>query len=126
MPIEHYVDPKTGIMHVRRWGEISTHDEKAALKKRRSDPLVVPNIAVVVDCRDVDPPDSIEVVHYIAEKITAIAAQLDCGPVAIIVSSDVEYGMARMYMALTELKHPQTEVFRSCDDALAWLRTRGP
>jgi len=31
MPIEHKVDENTGIMHVRRWGEIQTHDEEAAL-----------------------------------------------------------------------------------------------
>ena len=59
---------------------------------------------------------------YIAKMVTAIAAELDCGPVAIVVSTDVEYGMARMYMALTGLKHPDTMVFRSHDNALKWLR----
>jgi len=67
MPIEHAVDEKTGIMHVRRWGKITTH------------------------------------------------------PVAIVVSNDVEYGMARMYMGLTELKHTDTMIFRSYDNALKWL-----
>ena len=121
MPIEHTVDEKTGIMHVRRWGKITTHDEKAALEKRKNDPLVVPNIPVIVDCRKVDPPDSIEVVRYLADMATTIAAELDCGPVAIVVSSDVEYGMARMYMGLTVLKHPNTRVFRKYNNALIWL-----
>ncbi|MBC8430981.1 MAG: hypothetical protein H8D96_03580 [Desulfobacterales bacterium] len=122
MPVEHMVDEKTGIMRVRRWGEITTHDEEAALKRRNKDPLVVPNIPVIVDCREVDPPETTEVVQYIANQVTALAADLDCGPVAIVVSSDVEYGMARMYMALTHLKHPNTMVFRSNDNALKWLR----
>lgn len=124
MPIEHKVDEKTGIMHVRRWGAITTHDEEAAIKKRNEDQLVVPGIPVIVDCREVDPPDSSEVVRYIADMTTAIAAELDCGPLAIVVGSDVEYGMARMYMALTELKHPDTIVFRSYDNALKWLRQK--
>ena len=122
MPIEHTVDKKTGIMNVRRWGLITTQDEDSALLKRSEDPLVVPGIPVIVDCRDVDPPDSTKVTHYIAKMVTAIAAELDCGPVAIVVGSDVEYGMARMYMALTEFKHPNTMVFRSYDNALKWLR----
>jgi len=121
MPIEHTVDEKTGIMHVRRWGAISSHDVEAEFKKRKEDPLVVPNIPVIVDCREVEPPDSSEVVRYIADMTTAIAAELDCGPIAIVVSSDVEYGMARMYMSLTETKHPNTEVFHSYDNALNWL-----
>jgi hypothetical protein len=121
MPIQHKVDEKTGIMHVRRWGAISTHDEEAALKNRSDDPAVVPNIPVIVDCREVEPPDSIEVVQYIADRTTAIAAELDCGPMAIVVSTDVEYGMARMYTGLTGLKHPNTKVFHRYDKALEWL-----
>lgn len=63
MPIEHKVDKETGIMYVRRWGAITTHDEEGALLKRREDPLVVPGIPVIVDCREVNPPDTTEVVQ---------------------------------------------------------------
>ena len=121
MPIEHQVDEKTGILHVRRWGNITARDEMDALMSRAEDPLVISGIPVLVDCREVDPPDSTEMIQYLANKIIFIAAELDCGPVAIVVSSDVEYGMARMYMALTELDHPNIDVFRSRDNALRWL-----
>lgn len=122
MPIDHVVDQKTGIMHVRRWGKITTCDEDSALSKRREDPLVMPGISVIVDCREVDPPDTTHLTNHIAAKISAMAAKLDCGPVAIVVSSDVQYGMARMFMGLTALTHPNTEVFRSYDEALDWLK----
>lgn len=121
MPIEHRVDEKTGFLHVRRWGTITAQDEIQALKSRSEDPLVIPGIPVLVDCREVEPPDSTEVIQYLANRIIYIAAELDCGPVAIVVSSDVEYGMARMYMTLTELNHPNIDVFRSMDKALRWL-----
>lgn len=121
MPIEHKVDAETGILHVRRWGHISTHDEERACRDRSRDPLFINGISVLVDCTKVDPADSTETVRYIADCVIKNASTLKCGPVAIIVSSDVEYGMARMYMAFTELAHPNTEIFRDRDSALAWI-----
>jgi hypothetical protein len=122
MPIKHRVDPASNTMFVTRSGSIDTHDEEQAQRERQTDPLVVPGIAVLVDCREVEPADSTEVVQYLADNITALAANLQCGPVAIVVSSEVEYGMARMYQLMTDLEHPETAVFRDYREALDWLR----
>lgn len=124
MPIEHRVDSSTGILFVRRWGLIDTQDETEALLKRQEDPLVVAYIPVLVDCREVNPPDSVEVIQYLAYNVTSHAKALDCGPVAIIVSSDAEYGMARMYISMTNLVHPDMNVFRDYDEGLKWLLAR--
>jgi hypothetical protein len=64
------------------------------------------------------------VIYFIAARIWSLAAELACGPVAIVVSSDVQYGMARMFMSLTELNHPATDVFRSHEAALEWLQQK--
>ena len=94
MPIEHRIDESTGILRVRRWGHISTHDERKACDERAADPKIVPGILVLVDCTAVEPPDSVEIVKYVANCATSVAAQLGCGMLAIIVAPDVEYGMA--------------------------------
>lgn len=120
MPVEHLVD-KTGIMHIRRWGNITTRDEDTALRKRQKDLRVLPGIPVIVDCREVEPPDSTELINHIAAMISSLIEGPNCGSVAIVVDSDVEYGMARMFTALTALTHPNTEVFRSYDEALEWV-----
>lgn len=122
MPIEHKVDPVLGILRVRRWGDVSTQDEARACAVRAADPQVVPGIKVLVDCTGVEPPDTTEMVKYVADCTTRIAARLRCGPLAIVVKTDVEYGMANMYLAYTDLAHPDTAVFRSEEEALAWLR----
>ena len=121
MPVEHWVDVPMNLLRVRRWGHISTQDESQACRDRERDPLVVPGIRVLVDCTKVEPADSVETIKYIADCTTRIAADLQCGPLAIVVSTDVEYGMARMYMAYTDRVHPETNVFRSEGDALKWL-----
>lgn len=122
MPIVHRVDPETGILFVRRWGSITSQDEDEALQRRHDDPLVVAGIPTLVDCRDVEAIDTIEVVKHLANRAAKITAELSCGPLAIVVSSDAEYGMARIYEALTDLVHPRTKVFRNYDKALRWLR----
>ena len=121
MPISHSVEVETGILRVRRWGAVTTQDEEQACKDREGDPQVVPGIPVLVDCTEVEPPDSTETIKYVASCTTQLAAELQCGPVAIVVATEVEFGMARMYMAYTDLAHPNTRVFKSEKDALEWL-----
>jgi hypothetical protein len=94
MPINHRID--SGWLLVERTGHISTHDEQGAIEARMKDPKIVTGIPVLVDCRKVEPADSTEVVQYLADHITSHARHLKCGPLAIVVSTDVEYGMANV------------------------------
>lgn len=125
MPIEHTVDTTNGLLRVRRWGHITTHDETRAGEERAKDPLVVPGIPVLVDCTAIEPADTTETVRYLADCSSRLAAELQCGPLAIVVATDVEFGMARMYMAYTNLSHPLTNVFRTEEAALDWLLRGG-
>ena len=121
MPITHHVDRELNILFVTRSGPVSSLDEQKALRARRVDRLVVPGIPVLVDCRWVEPSDNSDTVKYIADKVTKMAARLRCGPVAIVVSSQAEFGMARMYQIVTEPAHPDTGVFLDYDKALEWI-----
>jgi hypothetical protein len=121
MPIEHPVDTKTHLLRVRRWGHISLQEETQAFRERAEDPLVVPGMPVLVDCTGVLPPDSTRMIKYLADHTAKIAADLQCGPLALIVASDIEYGMARMYISYTVVEHPHTNVFRSEVEAMEWL-----
>ncbi len=124
MPITHRVDPDTRILFVTRSGSIDSQDEVKARRERQTDPLVVPGIRVVVDCREVNPCDSPEAVRNLADQITTLAEKLRCGPVAIVVATDIQYGMARMYQALTDLSHPDTTVFHDYGEAVEWIHAR--
>lgn len=123
MPSEHRVDEATGILHIRRWGELTIPDDHEARQLRRADPSIPAHAPVLLDCREVSPPDSVEVVKYLAHHASYLSKELDCGPIAIIVRGDAEYGMARMYMALTDASHPDTRVFRDYDEGLEWLKS---
>ncbi len=123
MPIRHHVRPD-GIVVVERWGSLSIPEENASLQTRLADPAIVRGAPVLVDSSQVVQGDSIEVVKHLASVARATAERLECGAVALVVASDVEYGMARMYMGLTEVRHPRTEVFRGMEEALDWLKSQ--
>jgi hypothetical protein len=123
MPVTFEVRPD-GILEIRRTGELSSAQEDASLVLRDGDNRITPGMRVLVDSRKVVPADSCEVIKHLAAVARATAADLDCGALALLVSSDVGYGMARMYMALTEVKHPNTEVFRDYDEAVSWLKSQ--
>lgn len=124
MSISHHVRPD-GILVVERFGSLDISEENAALQERLKDAEVVPGMKVLVDSRGVVEGDTCEVVQHLAAVARATAARLECGALALVVKSDVEYGMARMYMALTEISHPNTQVFRDYEEALSWLSLQG-
>ena len=121
MPVTHYVDTDRNLLFVRRSGRTSPDEEEASFRARKEDPAITPGISVFVDSRDVDPPDSPETIQRVAHNVAQNAARLQCGRTAILVATDVQYGMARMFMALTDLVHPDVEVFRDEQEALQWL-----
>lgn len=76
---------------------------------------------MLVDSRNVDPADSIDTIRRVAAIVQNNAQRLRCARTALLADSDVQYGMARMFMALTEPIHPETAVFRDYDEALTCL-----
>jgi hypothetical protein len=123
MPVTYFVDEETGILHLKRSGEVTAAEDAASFQARLADPAVTVGIPVLVDATGIEPADSVKRVRCMAERVVRNASRLKCGPTAILVSSDVEYGMARMFMALTEPVHPQTNVFRDANEAIEWLRS---
>lgn len=122
MPITHHIDLEAGIIFVERSGTIASQDEQQALKRRLADPAYRPGLGLLVDCTGMDPADSTEVVRYLADQTARMAATLRCGPLAVLVATDIQYGMARMYQLMTEPQHPDTLVFRDREQALEWLK----
>lgn len=123
MPVTFELWPD-GILEIVRSGALGRTEEDASLALRHSDDRIVPGMRVLVDSRKVVPADSIEVVRHLAAVSRTTAADLECGALALVVSLDVGYGMARMYMALTEAGHPNTQVFRDYDEAVSWLKSQ--
>ena len=125
MPISHHVRPD-GIVVIERTGTITSEQEDVSLQERMNDVRVVPGMLVLVDARGLRGGASTQVIHHLAAIARATTEFLNCGALALVVASDLQHGMARMYMALTDLSHPNTRLFREFDEALSWLKQRRP
>ena len=122
MPIQHRVEADTGLLVVERTGTVTDDEESESVRARAADPHVTPGIRVLVDCTGLERADSASHVRRAAERAVANARNLRCGPVAIVVTTQAAYGMARMYQTLTEESHPSTRIFGDVDEARGWLR----
>jgi len=83
----------------------------------------IPGTPILIDhSRAVTNQLQAEDVHQIAKSVVALAGRTGSAPLALIMPSEVAYGMARMWQQLTELDSPmQISIFRSMDEANPWL-----
>ena len=124
MPVRYEVEQATGTLIVERTGTTSAKEEEDSFRARKTDPRVVSGMPVLVDNSGVEPADSVQTIRFVAEVVGRNASRLHCGPTALVVGSDVMFGMARMLVALVEPHHPDMAIFRSREDAAAWLHQR--
>ncbi len=65
---------------------------------------------------------TVEDVHQIAESVISLAERTGATPLALVMATDVAFGMARMWQQRTELDSPmQISIFRSMQEARPWL-----
>lgn len=104
------------------WGVLSGDDLLVHCRALRADPLFRPSFSQLIDLRGVTE------LAARAPAIRAVAGENPFGSGArraILVSSDVAFGMARMYQLLTDETSDESQVFRDQDLALAWLGLAG-
>lgn len=121
MPADYEIRPGERLVLLRFHGHVTASDILDATSRLRADPAFEPGFATLVDCRDQISALSREEL----DRLMAGVAARPPGPprrVAVVVGSDVLYGVTRMFQILAEDRLPHTiEVFRELDEAKAWL-----
>lgn len=100
-------------------GTLAPEDFAHARRVARADPAFEPSFMQLMDFRRVTR------VALDAESVAALANESMFRPgvrKAIVASTDVAFGLARMYEALADSRlHQSVEVFRDAAEALRWL-----
>lgn len=121
MPYSHEIVPPEKFALVVAAGACDLDQTIVELTRLVRDPGFGPGYGVLVDARRIEYAPGAEETRQLATA----AAQRDFllhHPVAIVVEQDLNYGIARMYSAMSSLQGATAEVFRDMEEARAWLQ----
>lgn len=118
MPGGYLFDSARSLVLSRAWDVLTGADLIRHARTLAADPGFKPHFSQLCDMRDVTE------IRTDAEGIREVAALNPFGAGsrrALVVGSDVVFGMARMYQILNETSPDEFEIFRDVDEALKWL-----
>lgn len=122
MPIDYRIDSTLGIVFTTATGTLTNQELIAHKRRLQEDPAFRAGMGQLSDVRGVDRLDvTTDGVVQFAQHDATHAGTLERSKLAIVATEDVIFGMARMYPTRTSSHRPNVGVFRSLDEATAWL-----
>ncbi len=118
MPAEYELDLALGLVRTKEWGVLTDDDLHELYERIRSDPAFDPSFRQLCDLREVTQ------ITTTAEALRSLAQSHVFSPGsrrAFVVGRAVDFGLARMYQAYSEVEGQTVEVFREMDEAKVWL-----
>ena len=113
-----------GILHTTFLGDVTPDDVRSYRAAVRIDPAARAGLLALVDCRGASTLFSTADLKMLAAE--AVAAYAHAGirqRCAVLVASDVAFGLARMYEVLLKDTPIDLEFFRDVEQAMSWLRS---
>ena len=102
-------------------GETGYADVKAYMDQLVRDPSFTPGMSGVVDCRRVTSRFSITDLRRTAADVKSRPQMQVPSRAAVLASSNLVYGLLRMYEVFSDGDPVEIRVFRRPEDAMAWL-----
>ncbi len=124
MAYAHTYEPTHHLLVVKFWGEVSFEEERSAVSTilLQSGVPTHPGLRILVDRTEASLTATPAEMRKLAAEVERETASVLSPKVACAVSRTVDYGMIRMFEALTEgrIRH-RFAVFRSITAAREWL-----
>jgi hypothetical protein len=122
MPISYQIDEARRLVLTTASGALTDSDILRLKARLVADPKWKPGMRELSDVRLIDRLEvTADGVRQMMMRDECHAAALASYRLAIVVSHQVVYGMARMYQMLTEQIVPDVRVFRDMEEAKRWL-----
>lgn len=121
MPMEYRIDPEQRVVFMRGWGRVTFADALAHQQALRADPEFRGDLRELIDFSEVTEL----VVSYTELSTLAQGTPFGTGAFrAVVLSSDLVFGIARMYQALGDRIPEHGRLFRDAAQARRWLGLR--
>jgi len=122
MPIRHRYDPGMRTLFVTAEGEIGDDEFLAWGQQVAADEAIPAGRLELIDLRRLELPDvSSETLRRVADAFRQRDRTQFETKIAVVASSDLAFGLSRMYQAYRSDAPIALEVFRDMDAARAWL-----
>lgn len=122
MPMSYQIDTDRKLLLIRGSGRLTDAEMIACVDELREDPAVRPDLQTLSDMREIEVGFTPAGVEAMVAAMRSSANPRDGVKAAIVVGSEVAFGMGRMFQLRTdEDLDPRFRVFRSMQDALEWL-----
>jgi hypothetical protein len=121
MPVIYDIDKTQGIIVTRCVGDVKLGQVIGHFESLIQDPDCPPKLDVLLDLTEcLSIPENYEL-QPVSDKIGSVRKKVKFEACAIVVSSDLMYGMARMFLVFADERFQVAQVFRSANDAKKWL-----
>ena len=123
MPLTYRIDLEANMIFVLGEGALTQADKIEGMRAWMADPDYRPGLNVLFDFAAVTTPGTREDLQQTVAFIARKAATIGRKKVALVMASPLAFGVARQFHALLGETALELDVFKSRDEALAWLRT---
>ena len=118
MPGAYTIDLARSLVLSRGWGVLTDRELLAHVRALTADPRFARHFRQLADLRDVT---EVQFTASTIREMVRLNPFWAGARRALVVTSDVVFGMARMYQLLRDESPDELQIFRKVDDALQWL-----
>lgn len=126
MPIEYTYNEKRNFLHTSFFGTITDEDLRKHAEAVAADPRIRPGLCELVDLTGIEAVSASSASLELIIKIDMAHIDKFAGQrTAIIATTDLLFGYARMYQTMVDLQNSpmKIRVFRTSEEAKKWLES---
>ena len=124
MPVTYHIDTSARIIYTECLGNVTLAQVIEHLRELQKDPRCPPTLDVLLDLTKCSSVPANTQLKPVSDTIAGIRGEVQFNACAIVVSSDLMFGMARMFLTLAEERFQKAQVFRQADKAKEWLTSQ--
>jgi hypothetical protein len=118
MPISYTIDEEAQLVRIVGTGRVADEEMVKCVSSLRKDPKLAPDMNTLSDMREIEVGFTSEGVARMIDVMESTAHRRSASKAAIVVGSDVAFGMGRMFeMQSVERVKPSFRIFRDMGDA---------
>lgn len=126
MPVLYEFDAQRGVVRTRCVGDVGFEEVIAHFRELEGDAALPARLDVLLDLTALESVPESDQLRSVAGEVEQFQKRVEWGACAVVASSDLLFGMSRVFQAFAEVHFTDASVFRELPEAERWLASRRP